>query len=288
MFKQHPYHQGNYIILLALFCIYIRLTVYFILDLDRVFFKPERVDSAQTFAKIDGFLLATDSINTFPMCLRNIDNKAYALILVIGLFVSCSPSTRITGSWIDPQTKGKPRSGKSVFIATLSKNIEVRNVIEDALARAAEARGIPALKSTAYFTPDFYQQTTSAQTLLSKIKNTGAGSVLTVALIDQASDTRFVPGRTAYAPFATYSWYGGFYSYYNYWQRAFYEPGYYVTDKTYFLETNLYDLQSGKLVWSAQSESVNPGTVENFARVYPEILIKRMISDGLLAPETAR
>jgi hypothetical protein len=58
-----------------------------------------------------------------------------------------------------------------------------------------------------------------------------------------------------------------------------------MTDKTYFLETNLYNLESGKLIWSAQSESVNPGTVENFSHSYPEILIKRMISDGLLVPQ---
>jgi hypothetical protein len=149
------------------------------------------------------------------------------MMLVLGLLISCSPSTRITGSWIDPQVKGRPNSGKSVFIASLSRNIEVRTVLEDALARAAEERGIPALKSGSYFSPDFYQKSTTAPVLISKIKNTGAGSVLTVALIDKESETRFVPGRSAYSPFATYNWYGGFYSYYNYWQRAFYDPGYY-------------------------------------------------------------
>jgi hypothetical protein len=212
--------------------------------------------------------------------------RASAMMLVFCSLISCSPSTRITGSWIDPQVKGKPNSGKSVFIASLSRNIEVRTVLEDALAKAAEERGIHALKSGSYFSPDFYHKSTTPAVLISKIRNTGAGSVLTVALIDKESETRFVPGRSAYAPFASYNWYGGFYSYYNYWQRAFYDPGYYVTDKTYFLETNLYNLESGKLIWSAQSESVNPGTVENFSRSYPEILTKRMISDGLVVPQT--
>jgi len=219
------------------------------------------------------------------MCFKAFYFRASLMILFASLLISCSPSTRITGSWLDPQAKGKPNSGKSIFITSLSRNIEVRTVLEDALAKAAEERGIHAFKSTSYFTPDFYHQTTTAAMLIAKIKSTRAGSVLTVALIDKESETRFEPGRSLYSPFSRYQWYGGFYSYYNYWQRAFYDPGYYVTDKTYFLETNLYNIESGKLIWSAQSETVNPGTAESFSRSYPEILIKRMLSDGLLVPQ---
>jgi len=200
----------------------------------------------------------------------------------INLITACSPSTRITGSWIAPEAKSKPISGKSVFIASLSRNIELRTTLENALAEAASARNIPAIKSTSHFNPEFYQTTPSRETLVSEIRKTGAGSILTVALINKESETRYVPGSATYSPFTAYRWYGGFYSYFNYWRNAFYDPGYYVTDKKYFMETNVYDVQSDRLIWSAQSESVNPGTIENFSRVYPKILIARMISDGLL------
>jgi len=202
----------------------------------------------------------------------------------IAILTGCSPSTRVTGSWINPNAKGKPVSGKSVFIASLSRNIEVRNTIEDALASAAAERNIPALKSTSYFTPDFYQTTPSREVLLSRISKTGAGTIMTVALIDKESETRYVQGSVGYTPFASYRWYGGFYSYYNYWRGTFYDPGYYVTDKTYFMETNIYDVATDELVWSAQSETVNPGSIQQFAKEYPKILIERMISDGLLTP----
>jgi len=208
-----------------------------------------------------------------------------ATLYTIATLSACSPSTRVTGSWISPTAKGKPVSGKSVFIASLSRNIEVRNTIEDALANAAAERNIPALKSTAYFSPDFYQSTPTKETLLSRISKTGAGSIMTVALIDKESDTRYVPGRVGYAPFSAYRWYGGFYSYYNYWRGAFYDPGYYVTEKTYFMETNIYDVQTDELIWSAQSETVNPGSIQQFAKEYPKVLMERMISDGLLQPQ---
>jgi hypothetical protein len=60
------------------------------------------------------------------------------------------------------------------------------------------------------------------------------------------------------------------------------DPGYYATDKTYFLETNLYDAATEKLVWSAQSETVNPGSIDKFVQDYPKKLIAQMVKDGLL------
>ena len=216
---------------------------------------------------------------------KNYNN--FTLLIMVGVMAlcyGCSPNTTITGSWINPSAKGKPVSGKSVFIASLSRSIEVRNTLEDALAKAATERNIPAVKSTSYFTPDFYQTTPSRELLLSRIAKTGAGTIMTVALIDKESETRYVPGSAGYAPFPNYRWYGGFYSYYNYWRGTFYEPGYYVTDKTYFMETNIYDAKTDELIWSAQSQTVNPGTIQRFAKEYPKILIERMISDGLLQP----
>ena len=50
------------------------------------------------------------------------------------------------------------------------------------------------------------------------------------------------------------------------------------------METNIYDVATDELVWSAQSETVNPGSIQQFAKEYPKILIERMISDGLLTP----
>lgn len=44
--------------------------------------------------------------------------------------------------------------------------------------------------------------------------------------------------------------------------------------------THLPDTE--KLVWSAQSETVNPGTIDNFVRDYPKKLVAQMVNDGLL------
>jgi hypothetical protein len=196
---------------------------------------------------------------------------------------SCGSNTRITGSWIDPDIKGTPKENASVFIASLSRNMEVRTKLENELAAQAAQRGIKAIKSTAFFPPTFYEKLPAREVLLDKIKESGVDAILTVGLINKESETRYVPGTNRYyAPYPYYRWYGGFYTYYNYWYPNMWDPGYYTTDKTYFMETNLYDASNEKLIWSAQSETMNPGSIDNFVRDYPKKLVEQLVKDGLL------
>lgn len=212
--------------------------------------------------------------------------KQFARLLTVALlifFSACSPSTRITGSWADPTVRQRPLENRSVFIASLTRNIEVRTKLENEMAAQAATRNIKAVKSIETFSPEFYQSLPNKQQLLSQIQGTGVTSILTVSLIKKESEQRYVRGNTQYMPYRTFGWYGGFYNYYNYMYPTLYDPGYYVTDKTYFLESNLYDAKSEKLIWSAQSETVNPGSIDAFVKEYPKVLLAQMVKDGLLA-----
>ncbi|WP_276482842.1 hypothetical protein [Paraflavitalea pollutisoli] len=206
-----------------------------------------------------------------------------AVLLCLLMLGSCGGNTRITGSWIDPELKGNVKENASVFIASMSQNMEVRTKLENALAAEAAARNIMVVKSTEYFPATFTVTMPTREALLDKIKESKVDAILTISLINKESDTRYVPGSNRfYAPYPAYRWYGGFYSYYNYWYPNLWDPGYYTTDKTYFLETNLYRTNDEKLIWSAQSETVNPGSIDNFVRDYPKKLIAQLVKDGLL------
>lgn len=208
--------------------------------------------------------------------------KLLPILLMSAMVWSCSPSTRITGSWVDPSSKGKMLNGKTIFVASLTSNMKVRTNLENNLEKQPAFGNVKVVKSIDFFNPDFYKKIPTEQQLISQIKQSGADLILTVSLINKESETRYVPGSTGYAPYPYYRWYGGFYSYYNYWRPMFYEPGYYVTDKIYFMETNLYDIATNKLVWSAQSETVNPGSIDNFVTTYPRVLADQLVKDGLL------
>lgn len=59
-------------------------------------------------------------------------------------------------------------------------------------------------------------------------------------------------------------------------------PGHTVNDERYFMEINVYDTESELLVWSAQSETLNPRSVETFSAEFLRIVIQRMRDDGVL------
>lgn len=219
------------------------------------------------------------------------------LLAVVTAFGSCGVSQEITGSWINKEAlNAKPRYQK-VFIAVMSGSLAARTTLENDLSAAATSKGIKNIKSLDIFPPNVSKVDTSL--LIQKIKDNGCDAIFTVALIDSKSETRYVPGTTVYTPSYGYGYggayyggaYGGYsnygyyrspYGYYNYMSTAVTTPGYYETDKTYFIEGNLFDAKTGELLYSVQSNLYNPTDIETESAVYTAIVIDQMKKDGLI------
>ena len=201
----------------------------------------------------------------------------FALILF-----SCGPSTQIVGSWTNDQATNN--TYQKVFIAALTPNKNVQNALENNLATAARQKGIEATTSSQNFSKTFTLDNQPTKTeILDKVRAQNADAIFTVTLVDKESETRYVPGSTSYySPMAYGGYYGSFYSYYNTMYPVTYDPGYYKTDKVYYLESNLYDADTEELIWSAQSKTVNPSNIDSFARDYTEAMVKELTNDGVL------
>jgi hypothetical protein len=102
-------------------------------------------------------------------------------------------------------------------------------------------------------------------------------------LVDKKSETHYVPGTTAYSPYMGYGGgYGavGFGGYYGAAHTSMYStPGYYTEDKTYFMQANLFDAATEKMIWSAQSEAYDPSKISTFSKDYADLLVERMNRD---------
>lgn len=209
--------------------------------------------------------------------------KIRLIIVFASFFVfACGPATQITGSWTKDNVSSMGPYQK-VYIAALTPNANAQNAIENNLASAARERGIEAVTSKQSFTRTFTKETQPAkEELLDNIRAQNADAIFTVTLINKESETRYVPGSTTYAPMAYGPYYGRFYTYYNTMYPVTYDPGYYATDKIYYMESNLYDANTEELIWSAQSKTVNPANVDSFARDYTEAMIQELIEDGVL------
>ncbi|GHA73969.1 hypothetical protein GCM10007389_29480 [Pontibacter akesuensis] len=193
----------------------------------------------------------------------------------------CVPSTQITGTWKSPQATAK--TFNNVVVAAMTDDVQARQTIENQLEEQLQARGIKVTKSINLFPPSTMQGTESpADMMLDRITSDGYDGILTVAVVDQETDTRYVPGTTAYAPISRFGYYNTFRGYYGYMSPTLYRPGYYTKEKIYFLETNLYDTSNENLVWSAQSKSYDPASLTSFADTFSEITVKQMAKENII------
>ncbi|UNY99622.1 hypothetical protein MQE36_04570 [Zhouia spongiae] len=211
--------------------------------------------------------------------------KSKLLILIALVICACGSNTSITGAWTNKE-KIESKNYNSVFIAVLSSNTAAKILLEDQLGYDAQQAGIKVIKSHNTFRSTFTKENKpSKEDLLSVIKGTNSETIFTVVLKDKESETRYVPGTTNYAmgytPLGYYNYYGNFWGYYNTIYPYAYDPGYYTTDKIYYLESNLYDANTEELLWSAQSKTYNPSDLDSFVESYTKVIMKELVKDGI-------
>lgn len=200
-------------------------------------------------------------------------------LIVLG---SCSPSVKILGSWTSPSMS--TTGYDDLFVTALTDNILARQIVEQDMDNLLNEKGVHAQSSFNILPPGFKTSGVDKNEVLQKIKALGSDAILTVAVLDQTNETRYVPGSTMYSPMG-YGYYGRFWGYYSYYNPVMYDPGYYTTDKNYYLEANLYDAETEELVWSSQSETTNPASIETFSKTFSETIVSQLIKDGLIVKD---
>jgi hypothetical protein len=202
-----------------------------------------------------------------------------SLLLLSVIMSGCSPKQKITGSWSDPESKNKKNYTK-IFVAVLTQNKDNNYYLETQTAKTLRSRGFNVVKSNDIYPPSFSPKNDfTKEQLAESIAKTGCDGILSIALLDSKIVESYHPGSSYYP--MNYGFYGNYYNYYDYYYPQVYSPGYYSTDKTFYVEANFYDLESGKLLWSVQSEASNPKDLPDWYNNYSTMLINHLKSKGL-------
>jgi len=205
----------------------------------------------------------------------------YLFILLFALaFSACGPSQKITNSWINPEA-GSKSPYESIFVIVLSQNKETSFSVEDRMAAMIASRGQKVELSSAVFPPNLsISENFTCEQMAEASKRTGCDAVFVIALLDVKTVEYYQPGR-AYYPM-NYGMYGSYYGYYNHYYPQVYSPGYYSSDKTYYIESNFYDLEQDQLLWSIQSEAYNPSSLDSWFDRYSYNLLNELKKEGLI------
>jgi hypothetical protein len=194
------------------------------------------------------------------------------LVLIAFLLTGCS-QTKVTSAWVDPEYKGDGIN--NVFVVGVSKDGGLRRLFEDEFVTLFKQRGVKATSSYR-LVPD--EKLRDEENLDRTVRESGSDTILMTRLIDVRKDTQYIPPDYVYAPPSHY--YGGWHGYYN---RAYMvSPGYTVEYETAVLETNLYDLKTDKLIWSARSDAPTDGKMGKHIKDFARSIINQLAEAKLI------
>jgi hypothetical protein len=177
---------------------------------------------------------------------------------------------------------------KKMLVIGVAQDAPGRKAFEDALASAIANEGGTAAPSYTILPDD---EQISEDQLHAVIESEGVDGVLITRLlsIDKTTEnytapkqynnpqTRYYPGGSAYG----YG-YGGFYGFYGTTYAAVHEPGYFDTSTTLKLETNLYSVATNELVWTGQSETIDPDSIEDARASVTQAVAKKLKAERLI------
>lgn len=201
------------------------------------------------------------------------------------LLVACSTTT-LSGSWKNTEYQGRVRTPYIIGVAT---DETARRMFEDGLVEALQPYGVVALPSYRDL-PD--AQNTDKEVIAEQLRKGGADSVLMMRVT--ASRTEQIRGPARISGYETgpyYSptqvdlpqyYYRNWSSYYERRFEALYEPSSMTAFEVATIEANLYDGNSGNLIWSAQLETVIDDNLQQLVSDFARTVTRDLHAEGML------
>ena len=191
-------------------------------------------------------------------------------VLAAVLITGCA-TTNFTSVWKDPSYQVKPHK---IMIIGIAKKPVNKRILEDEFVKQLNLQGTDAVSSYAILPDD---KDSNSGIIAAKMKEQGADSVLITRIASRKTVYTNVPG--VYSP---PSYYVTWENYYAYGFNNMSTPGYIEETKYALMETNMYDAENDKLIWSASSETEINGTDQKFIKSFVNIIVKKMVEQQLL------
>jgi len=197
--------------------------------------------------------------------------KYFALAFLTASLLSCGPATQIEQSWKDPAGTTTLDQYSKILVVVFAKDETSRRKAEEQFVALMKGKGV-----ASYTLKVLADKGGDSNAVATALIAEGFDCATVTRLVDKEKETSYVPGTTYYGG------YGGFRGGYGYGYGGYGSPGYYVEDKVYTIETNVYDLKKDKLIWSCVTKTTNPGKMDKELNIYADVLAKQMRADGFL------
>lgn len=197
------------------------------------------------------------------------------LVAAVALSACSKTKTSIPLSWRNPTVE--QTSFKKLFVIGVGENDGGRRLFEDTFAKSLAGQGSAAQASWGVL-PQSTQLT--EEQIRGAIEGGDFDGVLITRLLGVDQSEQYVPPSTHTVPTSYHGY--GYYGYYGTSYAVVHEPGYFKTNTTFRLETNLYSVATSDLVWSGQSETLNPESLTDVIDSMTTAVAKKLKAEKLI------
>jgi hypothetical protein len=173
-------------------------------------------------------------------------------------------SISVSNQWKDPNWADPPAA--NVLVVGITKSETLRRIFEDRFVQQLQSAGLTASASYAQIPAG----AASNDQLGALIQSTGAQAVLTTRVERVERKVNVTPTGPTYGGF--YGWYGAA------WASTPMVTQYDVIT----LETSVWDVRSGTLIWTATTQNVASNDIPKTTAQLAQTLIPKLKADGIL------
>jgi len=198
--------------------------------------------------------------------MRDRSVKGLGTQLFIALLIFSCTGTEISQTQIDESYKGQPLT--NILVIAVTGNEHNRRTYEKKFVARLKAVGVAAVASDSSLPmpPDLKLE---KEPILDAVARHGNDSVIITQLISKEKEDVYTRGGPRHRFFFSYSL----------------DPGYSSTNTTVRLETNLYDAETGSLIWSGQSKTMSKDTTDRVMNDEIKAVINNWQKNGLIAAQ---
>ena len=163
--------------------------------------------------------------------------------------------------------------------------MDVRLRLENALANAAAGRGYIVVKSVDAIPPSLQDTAFPGKArVLEAVAANGCDALFGVTLMNKSENLDFKKGHVAYSKGEVYNWNGGLFGTYTNLSATTNTKNTYTLEKQYYVTSNFYEVASEELIFSVESEIIDPTDEDRFVKAYMGSVMSQMDDQGLLKP----
>ena len=178
---------------------------------------------------------------------------APAVLVLLVAAVAILGAVKFTSTWAAPGARSVTFKGKKVAALVISDDMNLRTSAEEALSRELTSRGMTGVAAYRLIPREELKDVERAKGWFERESVAG---VVALKPVSQEKVTRYSPDIWLTPA------YSNFWGYYPYSWTTVYIPGPATTDTVIVVESLIYNVATGDLVWAGVSETTNPKTLQ--------------------------